>query len=273
MQLTERQCWDTLRAMVRSKNDEYSSLLYTLFDSGQMREVLGFTRDTFLAKMGFRSFSDFNKHVKSKNQTTTSQWLDSLSSEDLLLFLDFRCRSLQNIYNYYKSYDGKISKDNVKSIVEKTKVSEIKSYNYGMLQCTSKPRKIKGEKNIKEIYLQPYDIQKTAIIQVLTKMVNKYINVLNVNNDKIKKIISQITTSNINLRGNLTGYRFDANLDIYNQLDINEKDDIVKHKFIGLDIQGSPVYECEDGYYNSIGKKLDEEEFIYTPQDIDLFDL
>ena len=273
MKLTERQCWDCIRSMVSAKNDEYSSLLYSFFDTEQMKEIVGFTRDTFLSKMAFKSLAEFKKEVKINNNTVATQWLDNLSSEDLLLFLDFRCRSLQNIYDYYKSNNGKISKDNIKNIVQNTKVAKIKSYNYGRLKCTGKPKRVEGEKKIGEIYLHPYDVQKTAIIQVLFKMINKYSDILNINNDEIKKVISEITTSNINLRGNLTGHRFNGYLDIYKQLDITEQEDLLNPKFIGLDIQGSPVYECEDGYYNSIGKKLDEEEFIYTRQDIDLFDL
>ncbi|MBQ7798462.1 MAG: hypothetical protein IJ371_05005 [Clostridia bacterium] len=265
MRLTERQCWDTIRAMVRVKNDEYSSLLYSLFDSVQMREVLGYTRDAFLSKMHFNSLSEFNTYVKKQNKTLSSQWLDNLSSEDLVLFLDFRCRFLQEIYNYYQASGGRVSRNDIKKIVENTKVSKLKGYNYGRLRCTGKPTRHKGEKKIDEIYLQTNEMQSQALEQVLERIAIDYQDIQNASNSIIDELVGKIVTSNIDLRGNLTGHRFKGKLNDSEQLDVP-----FKPKYAGLDFEGTPVYEHEDGYYTSAGRKLGEDERIYN-EEMDVF--
>ncbi|MFQ6724415.1 MAG: hypothetical protein ACLRFE_03700 [Clostridia bacterium] len=260
--MTDRQCWDALRDMVRAKNDEYSAFLYSLFDNGQMRDVLGYTRDTFLSKMGFNSLSEFNTYVKKKYKTVASQWIDNLSCEDLMLFLDFRCRYLQEIYDYYNTSGGRISKDNIKNIVQKTKVSRLRGYNYSRLKCSGKPPRRKGEKKIEDMHFQSNEIQAQAIEQTLIDIAFDYKQVNNASDELIEEIIAKVRTSNINIRGNLTGHKFKGKINM-NKITDSHEESIEKEDMVGFTIQGSPVYEYEDGYYDSTMRKLDENEMIF----------
>ncbi len=260
MRLTDRQCWDIIRALVKVKNDEYSALLLSWFDNSQMRQVLGYTRDTFLSKMGISSLGQFNSDIKRfGHRQPASQWLDNLSSEDLVLFLDFRCRFLQKIYDYYNQY-GNISVNEIKSIVNETNISKLKGHNYSSLICTGKPERGVGEKKVSELTIEPTRLKNAALNQTLNNMVDNYIDIQNKPIEEVVEIAKKIKTYNIDLNGNITGFEFDCNIDMAEEIEF-------KPKQVGFDIQGTPVLEYEDGYYTSTGRRLDDDEQIYAQGD------
>lgn len=263
MILTERQCWDIIRALVKEKNDEYSSFLLSMFDNNQMREILGYTRDTFLSKMGVPSLSRFNYDIKTYvGRQPSAQWLDNLSSMDLILFLDFRCRLLQQIYDHYQKFNY-IGINEIKNIAKDTKVSRLRGFNYGSLQCTGKPERRKGEQKVAELEYSVSTLKNSVLNQVLNEMVDIYIDVQRKPIEEVVTIAKAITTSNTDTNGYTTGFEFEC--------DIITDDTEFKPKKAGFDIQGIPVLEHEDGYYTSTGRKLDENEKIYSNDQLDSF--
>ena len=103
MQLTDKQCWETLRKMVADKNSEFRLFLHACFGSNQVEKCntyTSFLRDTFLAKMGL-NIDRFKLLAIKRGQNVTKSWdwINSLSSEDMLLYYDFQCRALQGLYN------------------------------------------------------------------------------------------------------------------------------------------------------------------------------
>ncbi|MBQ7880819.1 MAG: hypothetical protein IJ358_03150 [Clostridia bacterium] len=327
MQLTERQCWKVIRGLVTAKNDEYSKFLgQANFDVVQKRQILGYTRDAFLRQFGLSSVADFfDEYVRSvKAEPNRSRWLENLSSESLLLFLDFRCRILQSLYdNYYRIK----SADNVKQIVDGVKVSKLSAFNGGRLIYSSKPKRVAGEKKLSELNLSQNEISELALLQTMDSIAQKYATRFEKPIHQVLDLAYNLHTSNVDDRGFVTGYRLKSKIEfqhdapkppksaptiskdkekpirlvgydeyrnhvfikngqyvsimgepipyvniVYDK-DGNEivaeeyEDDASKGKFIGVDIQGTPVYDVDGEYYTSTGKRLPDDVFIDNTQD------
>lgn len=329
-QLTERQCWKVIRDLVSEKNAEYNKLL-NMYLPDERNVLLGKTRDLFLARYGFNSLADFNDYARRMNgKPPIDRWLENLSSEDLLLFLDFRCNTLQQMYEQCRKSNS-LSANEVQSICMQVNISKLAKYNGCKLNCTGKPPRVKGEAKLADMTMTANDLREQALSQVLGKMAGNYAFLNNAEIDKAESLANTLSTHNINLMKRITGYKlkgqvqavmpevveeevvhvkeehapvidenqvhvigFDAEkapifmrgkdyVNILGQViapveavyDLNRN--LIKpeksliRRCIGLDIQGTPVYEMEDGYYNSLGEMVDEDVFIDNTQD-NMFD-
>ena len=330
MQLTERQCWKVIRNLVADKNKEFSDFFKEAFGSDweRNRNLLGYTRDAFLNKFGFYRYKEsnpvhlFNDYVAEKGKKPSSVWMEDLSTSDLILFLDFRCNTLQQLYDYYKKH-GIIEKEIVEEIVDNTPICELAKCNRNRLEGTSKPPRIKGEAKLMDMSYTQAQLNEWALSQALGYMAGKYASKLNVSMSQAEEVASNVTTYNTDLGGRRTGYKVHEEIKAHyipapakkvevlhednenkgkmhlvgftgDMHPVFEKDGQLvnlfsepitapvmydkdkqpiifeegsKRKFVGLDIQGTPVYEDEDGYYNSLGERLDDDVFIDNAQD------
>lgn len=328
-QLTERQCWKVIRDLVSEKNVEYNKLI-NLYLPDERKLLLGQTRDIFLSKYGFSSVHDFNDYASRMNgKPPIDRWLENLSSEDLLIFLDFRCNTLQQMYEQCRKRKT-LNRSEIQAIAAQTPISKLAKYNGKKLNCTGKPPRVKGELKLSSMSVSVYDLREQALSQVLGKMAGNYAFLNNASLDEAEGLASTISTHNINLMTRITGYKLKTRVQAVMPEEIEEKVDAVKEEFvpvvdenqvhivgfdehkapvfmrgkdyvdifghviepveviydlnkniikpeqslirryIGLDIQGTPIYETEDGYYNSIGERVDDDIFLDNTQD-DMF--
>ncbi len=327
MQLTERQRWNVIRDLVKEKNEEYSNLLCSFFDRNQLKLLLGHTREVFLSNFGIYSMNEFDNRIKEQGKVPVQNWLDNLSSEDLLIFLDFRCKILQSLYKHYKMYRSVKAKD-VELIIDNTKVAKVKFFNLRQLVGTGKPKKV--EQDAEKIELNE-DVRETAIHLTMQNIASMYCANKEVLPSEAIEKTSRLTTHNVNASGSITGYKYKGTnplivtpkpkekvvkqgrkfhmigYDIdFNPIFIcegktvnlfrepvakekiiydSERNLLVRHdereedefntnayKCVGMDVQGTPVYLDEEGYVTSTGRRLDDDEFIYSNEDVDRLD-
>lgn len=272
MKLTERQCWDILRLMVKSKNDEYSAFLLRFLDKEALRQILGITRDAFLNKSGFTSLEDFDQYIKSKGIQPVQKWLDNLSGEDLLLFLDFRCQILQELYRHYKMYRD-IDKKTIQTIIANAKVSPLNAYNYGKLMCTGKPKRVSGEKRFYELSINDYKLQQMTLAQVMGNIATTYSLECNKPLGQAQEMASKLLTYNVDSTGNLTGCRFDGEISVCEPIRINNKprpsikriehEKESKFELIGFDESMTPVFKYEGQRVNFFKQPLPMVKLVY----------
>lgn len=147
--LTDRQRWDIMRQLVKDKNSEYQRFLTWNFNGDRIMRTIcqGHTRDYFLLNYGIQY--DENKMGK--------DWLKNLSAEDLLVFLDFRCRVLQTMYDI-TCFDGKygrrkLDERQICDVISKTPLSKYAQWGdcSQHLMLTGRPKKIRGETDVSDI--------------------------------------------------------------------------------------------------------------------------
>ena len=208
MALTERQCWKVVRQLVVEKNNEYRDFLSEMFGIDGYKEILGHTRKMFLEKFGIKTWENFEARAMDKNggKKPNSQWLENLSVNDLLLFLDFRCRILQDIYDLGKK-NNTISKRDVKIIIDSTNLSTLANYNSVELQCGSKPARVEGEKKNSELEYSSAELKEMALQQVLGGMAEAYIKNLKIDVKSAVNVVNGIKTFNVTPKGEQTGYK------------------------------------------------------------------
>jgi len=343
MQLTERQCWKVIRTLVAEKNKEYASFLSRIFGERKLAMCIGFTKNAYLGKFGFSEEGDFRYLLKKRGIMPKREWLDNLSTEDLLLFLDFRCRSLQAIYDHYAKHNS-ITLNEVQQIINSTKRSDMIGYNSYRLKATGKPDKVAGEKKIDELDMDRVALVQTALIQAMGSIAYNYAKIESVDIDKSVGKAIKLATSNIDNAGYATGFKYLGDSSVvanyvgvkYPKLETQkpnqstskqdtitiigfdefknpifikdgkqvnfmgspvpdakvvfdrdgkeikeptkpvhsepsaqsvqnnavEDNEFNTGKFIGLDIQGSPIYEVDGQYYDALGQRIDDDEFV-----------
>lgn len=278
MQLTDRQCWDVIRTLVKEKNEEYRKFLNIVFgDKEQVRKLLGFTRDSFLSKMGFYNVEQFNEYIKKQgNEPKKNSWLDNLSGEDLLIFLDFRCRTLQQMYDYRLRYKT-LNRNNVRDFIESASISKLIGFNGGKLSCAGKPKRM-GEPNVFELNVPVSEINEQALAQLMASLASKYSIVEKVSIDTAIQMTKNLVTSNFDLKDYETGYTYKGKVSIKSQLpeefDFTNEDSIItRGKFVGVDIQGSPIFEKYGRYYDAVGIALSDDVEIFQLNGDDIFGL
>lgn len=289
MQLTERQCWKIIRQLVTDKNNEYKQFLkdvfdfnkelgnFGKFDTEQIKQIQGYTRDAFLYKCGFSNMTKFYEEVSGNGKEPNNRWHENLSCEDLLLFLDFRCRSLQSIYNYYAK-QGKINKYDIKQIVDETKLSPLKHYRGGVsrLRCQGKPARVEGEQKLSSLDLSTEDMQELAISQILTSMAGQYIARGLGSTNQVQDIVNNVVTHNVNMEGNITGYKLKTEI-ILKQTKRESKSEVARistdqprptinaPKLAGFDANKRTIFIKEGVQVDLIGQKVQEREIVYDP--------
>lgn len=264
--LTDRQCWDVMRSMIKQNNAEYKSFLFKFFDTAQMAQVSAEIRDTFLKQckisgqnlvVGLEDYA-----VQNSTKLSKTSWIDNLSSEDLLFFLDYRCRVLQKIYTHYKKFNS-ITKHDIKYICANTAINKLIIHNNGRLVCGGRPEKEENELTINELKLDAGTLQSIAINQIVDELMERCVNIKNQSLNQAYGNACELSTYNVDPYGHVTGCAFNSEksefLDrmLYNP----------KPKHCGFDIQGSPVYEFDEKYYSSVGNNVNCEDIIYSIDD------
>lgn len=320
MKLTERQCWDIIRKLVSDKNKEYAKFLSQNVGRENMSLCIGYTKSLYLNKFALSTEREFKYLLKRRGIQPQKEWLDNLSSEDLLLFLDFRCTTLQKMYDFLKIH-GSITHEDVINLIAGTKRSSLINYNAGRLKATGRPEAVENEESIEDLGFIEENIEK-AISQQAEKIARGHSMRLGVSLQSALNEANKLKTHNINNNGEITGYSnrlmlklgesdkqekqkrtvnpdkihlvgFDAKkapifmikdqfvdivgkpippVEIVYDLDKNKIEQDVQGsnqvRFVGFDIQGSPVYEDEYGYFNSIGERLPDDVYIESEEDL-----
>lgn len=362
MKLTERQCWDVIRAMVSEKNKEYASFINGVVNNEALTRCVGYTKRCYLNKFGFETEGDFKYLLKKRNITPKKEWVDNLSSEDLLIFLDYRCRTMQDMYEEYKKYQKEIERDQdgnvkfekgVKEILTTAKRSGLIAYNGNRLKATSRPEKQEGELKADKLGLTREELIEQALIQTMASIAYRYSKFTLIPIEKSVEYVTKVRTHNVNIKGFASGqinnikpqmvfeylqqnydlaklndyfaesnrvipkskpteqktstepkielvgfdedkgpvfmkgekfvdfignqippvkivYDINKNLIKYEELE-TEEDIVSISKFIGLDVQGTPIFADENGYYSSTGERIDEDDLIIDNTQDDMF--
>jgi len=331
MELTKRQCWKVIRQLVSAKNKEYREFLNVTFnDLTQTRQIQGYTRDVFLKKYGIYSLNEFFELYKKRtgSEPDRKDWIENLGSESLLIFLDFRCRALQEIYDYYLKYNN-ISKNVIEKITTGTKLSPLAKFklsekNKIELMYSRKPsRLVGGEKKLSQLNMSDDELSEQALAQTMSELASGYMTTQDESSTKAVELCQKLVTTNLTYRNEKRGYQyrgivkiepkqyemqesksskedkvepskqsnsyiigFDKNrmpIFIRNGKQVNLignliPDEVVVYdihynpiinfsdaeNFIGIDIEGRPVYEYEGDYYNSLGERLPDDTYIQT---------
>lgn len=283
MKLTERQCWKIVRQLVTDKNVEYKQFLKTVFDfsrepenfgkfdTEQLKQIQGYTRDEFLFKCGFISLESFNQYVQDVNpRGVNSRWLENLSSADLILFLDFRCRILQSMYNYYKQYH-QLEKADIKNIVRGTELNELSRRKRYKLECVGKPARLQGEAKLADLGMSESEMAELAIAQVLGSMAGEYVANKKGKIEEAEKYANQVKTSNIDYDGKLTGHQLKGKvksilMPAQDKLKfVDERVDNGEYKtvFVGYDANKNKVFMRGNDYVSFIGVKVSPVKIVY----------
>jgi hypothetical protein len=276
MKLTERQRWDVMRAMVKQKNDEYSSFLLKFFDQKTMSNMIGLTRDTFLVKCRLNpceTIPQLEAQVKSLGKKPASNWIDNLSSEDLLLFLDYRCKVLQQVYKYYKMY-RRLDKYDLARIIDSTQINALIGYNYGKLLLTGKPERAKDEVKASELGLTNEQLMQEALAETMGKLASTYCQNQGVGIVDAQNKAQNLLTYNIDEFGHKVGYQFTDIINISQPLNTPKmkfkdtvkpqnpnKEDEMEMK--GLDVNRHPIYLLKGKYVNSRLLEVSESDIVY----------
>jgi len=332
MELTDRQCWKVIRQLVSDKNKEYREFLNSTFnDWTQTRQIQGYTRDMFLRKYGIYSLNDFFERYKkcTGSEPDRRDWIENLGAESLLIFLDFRCRALQQIYDYYSRFNN-ISKNVIEQIIAGTKLSLLAKFkmnenNRIELIYSRKPGRVAGgEKKLSQLDMNDNELNEQALAQTISKLVSEYMATQNEYLSNAIGLAKSLTTTNLTHRKERKGYQYKgdikiqlrqcdlkANKPLISQLnneprkkndsyiigfdknrkpifirngkqlnwrnDLASDEDLVydvhgnpiihfscAENFVGLDVEGRPVYEYENEYYNSLGERLPDDTYIQT---------
>ena len=259
--LTDRQRWDIMRLMIKQKNEEYSSFLFRFFDSVQMKLVAATTRDNFLSQCkisGQNLVVGLEEHAKKNTKVAKTSWIDNLSSEDLLIFLDYRCRVLQQIYKHYRSYNN-ITKHDISYICANTLINKLAMYNRGRLTCGGRPEKLENELPINELGCDIYMLQRQAINQTADELMENCIRA-NLPFEQVYKSATELATYNVNHKGHVTGCMYNIKQSEFLERLFYKP----SPKHHGFDIQGSPVYEHDNQYYSSSGNRINDDDIIFN---------
>lgn len=267
--LTDRQRWDVMRNMIKQNNSEYRSFLFRIFDPPQMAQVVASIRDSFLAQCklsGENLVVSLEDYAKSSTKLSKTSWIDNLSSEDLLIFLDYRCRVLQEIYRHYKRYRD-ITKHNIRYICENTLVNKLAKHNDRRLTCGGRPEKEDGELTLKELEevqgLDIYTLQRQAINQTADELMVRCVMAKNIPLAQVYQYASMLTTYNADPMGHVSGCVYNIKQSEFLASALNYP----RAKHCGFDIQGSPIYEYQDEYYSSSGNRVSSEDIAFTSMD------
>lgn len=253
MRLTERQRWNVIRQMVKDKNNEFSGFVRGFFNQSEMRKIVASVRDTFLIKCKFATATPtimLNEQVKLLGRKPDSEWYNDLSSEDLLIFMDYKCQILQKLYKHYKMYRT-LNYNDVQQIIKSTKVSQLIDYNDGKLMLTGQPELVESEVNVANLEGDKEDIINEAMSVTLGYLSSTYAKKTICNIDYAKSKVLKLKTYNIDPMGHKTGYEFRGEVKDCSPLSKpklklkfveTKKDRDVEMRLQGFDVKGHPIY-------------------------------
>jgi len=264
MQLTKTQCWDVIRQLVSNKNKEYASFLMQTLGKESLPMCIGYTKSLYLNKFGHDTESEFKYLLKRRGVKPQKEWLDNLSAEDLLLFLDFRCKTLQKIYDFYLTHKS-ITIDNVRDLISDTKRTSLINYNAGRLKATGRP---KDEESEQVIDINDNDMIEQALSQIMYTISKRHAPMVGVSvEDALKKAIN-LSTTNINPHGELTGHKFTSGKQL---IEFAKKDEVKQTPvitpnsihLIGFDEEMRPVFKKGNNYVNAFSEVLYDVNIVY----------
>lgn len=274
MQPSKRQCWDIMRSLVKDKNAEYQRFLGWNFngDSAMRTICQGHTRDYFLGNYGIT----YDENSMGKD------WLKNLSAEDLLIFLDFRCKLLQELYRVTR-FDGKygksgLSETEICDIISKTTLTKYARWEDGMqkLVLTGRPKKTKQEISVEDI--KEYEQFRTLSKEVLkVVMGNLYYNYLEEGEgyDEIDDVCNNIVTTT-----QYTNAKYPRGIKFSGRVKLPEgayegckQEFIVNSEIVGFDVQNNPI--CKKGFdlYDIYGRKCEQDDIVYDSECIEYFEI
>ena len=266
--LTERQRWDIVRSLIKQSDEEFNSFLFRFFDPVQIKFIKASLRDNFLDQWcnGSMALIVNSEGAKDNSNSSKIKWIDNLSSEELLLFLDYRCRVLKQVYKHYKTHRN-ITKHDINYISANTLVNKLAMCNDNRLTCTGRPEKRENELSLKDLEgklgIDIYTLRRPAINQIVDELMEKCVKSNNLSLDQVYQYASALVTHNVDLMGHVTGCTY--NIEQSEFLESAFYMPSPKHR--GFDIQGSPVYEYEDEYYSSSGSKMSDDDIIFKSID------
>jgi hypothetical protein len=248
MQLTDRQCWDIIRQMVKDKNDEYRKFLFSRFGDNAIG-ILGNTQKVFL--------DNYKVEAVSKN------WLDDLSSEDLLIFLDFRCRILQKMYDHYKM-NNTIRRSNVKLMIQYNQLSGMALHNGGKLMFSGRPKAVDNEVSVDKLEEDLNDLRELALVKVMGNIAVGYAKKHNVSIDYAARKVKELKTTTKNEQGNVLGYKLKGDIQLPERIIENlVQPEVVKtekeptFEMVGFNVDGVRTFKCGDKYVDFFGRELE----------------
>lgn len=275
--LTDRQCWDVMRRLVKDKNNEYQRFLSWNFNGDNIMRTIcqGHTRDYFLLNYGIQ----YDEHKMGKD------WLKSLSAEDLLIFLDFRCRALQSMYDI-TGFDGKygrrkLDEAQICNVISKTPLSKYAQWGdcSQQLMLTGRPKKIRGEADIADITdkFEFNQVAKTGLTMVMGSLYYNYIQDGGL--DGSRETISSEMSTTTRYYGSKypRGIHFKGIVplperakDAYYAQKGNEYHALAK--IVGFDAQNNPIQQVGDKLYVN-GERFDGEleDLIVDSETLDYF--
>ena len=264
MQLTKTQCWDVIRQLVSNKNKEYASFLMQTVGKQELPLCIGYTKSLYLNKFGHDTDSEFKYLLKRRGVKPQKEWLDNLSAEDLLLFLDFRCRTLQKMYDFYLVHKS-ITVDNIRDLILGTKRTSLINYNAGRLKATGRPS---AEESEQDIDINDKDMIEQALSQIMYNISKRHAQMVCVSVEDALKKATNLTTTNININGELTGHKFVsgeqligfAKQENVKQIPIITADSI---QILGFDEKMHPVFKKGNNYVNAFSEILHDVNIVY----------
>ena len=287
LELTERQCWDVLRSMIREKNEEVSHFLIKVFGINNLdkcRYYKSILRDTFLMKYG-TNLGEVCQVLNKNNKNTNGivDWFFACSSEDLLIEYDFLCKFLQKVYdktnasikesrynNFTLNLNRRIYENDLIDIIITIPRNEYK-INKGKvekLQLTLMPRAKRGECKID---VKNVELRNQALAQTMGKIYIDYCKNNNTYEEDLNNVSKRFATYS-KCGDKVLGVKFEGNIiikDDYSKptgLIAEEIEQFIsdeeKEVFLGLDIEGTPIFQKGNEFYNSLGEFVDENIFI-----------
>lgn len=273
MQPSKRQCWDVMRKLVKEKNAEYQRFLGWNFNGDSVMRTIcqGHTRDYFLGNYGI--VYDENSMGK--------DWLKNLSAEDLLIFLDFRCKLLQQLYKI-TGFDGRFGKNTLSEgeiceVISKTPLNKYARWEDGeqKLMLTGRPKKTKREANVEDIkdFVRFKNLAKD-VLQIV--MGNLYYNYLEEgeNYDEIDEVSNNIVTTTFYVNDRFPhGIKFNGRVKLPDGACDECKQEFLQGKIIGFDSQYNPIRKIGLDLYDVNGKLCEQDDVVYDSETIDYFQI
>ncbi len=298
MQLTERQKWDIVRELVKKKNEEVRSVIFSAVGRGNdnlFRVCVSRIRDNFLASCGTnveQVIQKSNKKAKSIN------WIEVLSTDDLTLYYDYQCRALTRLYGFvWGNSNKRFNQNNVLEVIDSIDANFYTEHD--ILDLTGVPKSKKGED--KELFFDLYQAKQYVLSKSMLNLHNKYSrthgfssqisadelasrfrtfasigqNIFGVQGCivELKKMLGEDRLISKQVNATKAGEQLAIFSTTYGQEFSDAVEDNTKKvedydngeyddELVGFDINGTPIVRRGDKLYNSLGQRVEDNIYI-----------
>lgn len=167
MQLTEFQKWEKLRELIVIKNKEFGSVISSAVGRGNKNMIglcMSRIRDDFLSGCG----TSFDIVMK-KRAKKGDNWIDVLSTQDLLLYYDYQCRALSKLYGFVWSGSNKrFNGNNLLDVIDSLEPNFYAESD--ILDLTGAPKKTEE----KDLFIDLFDAKREILSQSMLDLHKKY---------------------------------------------------------------------------------------------------